>query len=51
MNDAAVRRAEIARHVAAVLLEVAELIDDLKAADLLMCRHEVRGEVTCHVGV
>ena len=41
VNDPAVRRAEIARHVAAIFLEVAELIDDLEAADLLMRRHEV----------
>jgi hypothetical protein len=47
----AIRRAEIARNVAAVLLEVAELIDDLEAANLLVCRNEMRGEISRDVGV
>ena len=51
VNDPPVRRAEIARHVPAVLLQLAKLIDDLKTANLLVCRNEVRGEISCHVGV
>jgi len=51
VNDLAVRLAEIARHVAAIFLEVAELIHDFKAAHLLMRRHEIVGEVTRDVWV